>query len=90
MPDDSISQPNKEKTNVCPFSEGHTDRLARIETKLDNALGWLSKRDKECKDMEEKMNTIRIEQGKQGIVIWLFSGMISAVIAGIISYFSKK
>ena len=85
-----MEERRKDKSNPCPFADEHSDRLARIETKLDNALYWLSKRDIECNLMQKELNAMQIEQGKQGIVIWLFSGMISAVIAGVISFFARK
>lgn len=85
-----MEERRKDKSNPCPFADEHSDRLARIETKLDNALSWLSKRDIECNLMQKELNAMQIEQGKQGIVIWLFSGMISAVIAGVISFFARK
>lgn len=65
------------------------ERLARIEEKLDNTLSWLSKRDIECKQLESMLSTIRVEQGKQGVVIWLFSGIISAVVASVIGFIIK-
>ena len=80
----------RRKSNSCPFADEHSDRLARIETKLDNALSWLSKRDEECKAMQKEINTIQVAHGKQGVVIWLFSGIISTVIAGVVSVFSRK
>lgn len=80
----------KDKSNPCPFADEHSDRLARIETKLDNALSWLSKRDAECNILQKELNAMQIVQGKQSVVIWLFSGMISAVIAGVISFFARK
>lgn len=66
------------------------ERLARIEEKLDNTLAWLSKRDDACEELEKRIVNLQVEGGKQSIVIWLFSGVISAFIAGVISYFSKK
>lgn len=76
----------EERRKVVDESECRTS-LVRIETKLDNALSWLSKRDKECNVLAETLNLIRVEQGKQGVIVWLFSGVISAIIAGITSYF---
>ena len=80
----------KDKSNPCPFADEHSDRLARIETKLDNALSWLSKRDIECNLMQKEINSLQVALGKQGVVIWLFSGIISAITAGIISFFLRK
>ncbi|MCR4293614.1 MAG: hemolysin XhlA family protein [Candidatus Kuenenia sp.] len=85
-----MEERRKSESAPYPFANEHSDRLARIETKLDNALSWLSKRDEECKAMQKELNTMQVTQGKQGTIIWLFSGMISAVIAGVISFFSRK
>jgi len=65
------------------------ERLSRIEEKLDNTLSWLSKRDRECNIVSEQLNLMRIEQGKQGILVWFFSGLISMIIAGTISFWVK-
>lgn len=85
-----MEERRKNKSDTCPFVDEHSDRLARIETKLDNSLAWLSKRDEECKTMQKEINTIQVVQGKQSVIILMFSGMISAVIAGGISFFSRK
>lgn len=85
-----MEERRKIKSEPCPFADEHADRLARIETKLDNALSWLSKRDEECNILQKELNALQIVQGKQGVIIWLFSGMISAVIAGVISFFSRR
>lgn len=73
---------------------GVEERLARIEAKLDNALAWLSKRDDECKELEKRIVGLQVEQGKQGVVIYLFTGIIASVLSIIIStifaYLSKK
>ena len=75
----------KDKSNPCPFADEHSDRLARIETKLDNALSWLSKRDEECKELENRIVNLQIVQGKQGVVIYLFTGIIASVLSIIVS-----
>ena len=61
------------------------ERLARIETKLDSALSWLSKRDDECNELEDRIVNLRVEQGKQGVVIYLFTGIIASVLSIIVS-----
>ncbi|OHC01813.1 MAG: hypothetical protein A2Z57_06430 [Planctomycetes bacterium RIFCSPHIGHO2_12_39_6] len=61
------------------------ERLARIETKLDSALSWLSKRDDECNGLEKRIVNLQIEQGKQGVVIYLFTGIIASVLSIIVS-----
>lgn len=83
----------EKKRNIsdsCPFAREHSDRLARIETKLDNALTWLSKRDEECNLLQREINSMQVEMGKQGTKIGIISTTISAVIAGTISYFLKN
>lgn len=64
---------------------GVEERLARIEAKLDNTLAWLSKRDDECEDLEKRIVILQIEQGKQGIIIYLFTGIIASVLSIIVS-----
>jgi len=61
------------------------ERLARIETKLDSALSWLSKRDDECNELEDRIVNLQVEQGKQGVVIYLFTGIIASVLSIIVS-----
>jgi len=64
---------------------GAEERLARIETKLDSALSWLSKRDDECNELEDRIVNLQVEQGKQGVVIYLFTGIIASVLSIIVS-----
>ena len=85
-----MEERRKGKSDPCPFADEHSDRLARIETKLDNALSWLNKQDAEYNILQKELNAMQVVQGKQGMIIWLFSGMISAVIAGVISFFARK
>lgn len=80
-----MEERRKNKSDPCPFANEHSDRLARIETKLDNALAWLGKRDEECKELEKRIVGLQVEQGKQGVVIYLFTGIIASVLSIIVS-----
>lgn len=64
---------------------GVEERLARIEAKLDNTLAWLNKRDDECEDLEKRLVSLQIEQGKQGVIIYLFTGIIASGLSIIVS-----
>lgn len=70
------------------------ERLARIETKLDSSLDVMNKREKACECIAQDIITLKIEQGKQGIIIYLFTGIIATILSSIVSilfaYFSRK
>ncbi len=76
-------------------------KLTRIETIVENiekqissrfetVLGWQGKREEHCEQLEEKITELRIEQGRQGVKVGMFSIMISGVLSAIMTYFFKK
>lgn len=76
-------------------------KLTKIETIVESiekqvslrfacVFDWQAKRDLHCEQLEEKITALRIEQGKQGVNIGLFSIIASAILSATIAYFLKK
>lgn len=65
------------------------ERLARIEEKLDHIINWQENKNRQCNMCESSITQLKIDQGKQGVIVWLFSGIISAVVASVIGFIIK-
>lgn len=64
--------------------------VSRIDAKLSNLSGWMEARDKECQELEEKIQALGISTAKHGVYVTLISVCISAFITASITYFIKK
>lgn len=78
-----------------------SEKLARIETIVENIEKQISSqfdsisqrqmlRDKHCSELEEKVTSLRIEQGKQGVRVGMFSVIVSSMFSAVTAYFIKK
>src|SRR5574337_954629 len=74
------------------------DRLREIEksvsginSKLDNLVGWMESRDRECQELEKDIQALGIANAKHGVYVTLISICISAFLtASMTYYFNKK
>ena len=80
--------------NLDQFVEMLDGRLRKIErevtevsTKFDGLYKWLECRDKECKELENTVQTIGIQNAKHGVYVTLISIMASTVFAASLTYY---
>lgn len=61
--------------------------VSQIDAKLDNLSGWMGARDKECQELEDKIQALGISNAKHGVYVTLISVCVSAFITASITYF---
>ncbi len=62
-------------------------RVTEVSTKFDGLYCWLESRDKECKELENTVQTIGIQNAKHGVYVTLISIMASTVFAASLTYY---
>lgn len=83
--------------DTTQFLEKLDDRLRKIEgkvtevsTKIDNLIGWMECRDRECKDIEGVVNRLTISNAKHGVYVTLISILASTFLAASFTYYFNK